>query len=182
MAATISATPDSVTVRMTFQSLTGDEATKTFELDGGVTDTELQHLFDDIDALTNAKIIASSVSSVRQVTGLKSSPVSALQSLVSNIMFLTFTKANPLNAAKLVKKTFSIPAFVDATVRDDGDNSIVVAAAGTGSLPARIGRIIELLDADLEYVGADGAFYPGGWDYQSAQSGFGTVNDVIDGN
>lgn len=180
MAIAISDTSDNVTVRMTFQSVTGDEATKVFELDGAIADADLEQLVEDIDLLSNAKITQCTVSGVRQVTGMDASASSSSQNLVSALAFLTFTKVNPLNALKTVKKTFSIPAYADGM--RDTDNTVLVAAPGSGSIAARVGRVIATIEDNLEYLGADGTFYPGGFTYDGSQSGFGTVNDVIDSN
>lgn len=181
MAATIAATADLTTLRMTFRDYFNEEVVKTTVLDGDVDDTTLETMFDHLDALSNAQILSAKVSQARVVTGLKSAAVNALERNVSNQLVLSFSKANPVNpAAPDVIKSFIIPAYVSGVQNADSSINIDLTPVGT-TAPERLGDLVNNLADNLQYEGADGNLYPGGWDFDVPASGFGTVPNVIDG-
>ena len=176
MAVTLSAAPSVNTIRILNRSTTQDEAQKVFQVDGAMSDADIIDMLDQYDHLTNALIVSCKVGE-RTATGFKSSASSSAQNLVSAFMVLTFEKANPVNALKTVTKNFIVPAYIDS-LRNSSNNPDV-GTPGTGSLAARLGLLVQYLEDNLAYLGADGVQYPGGWTY--AGGGFGTGNDVIDG-
>jgi len=161
---------------MTLQSVTLDEAVKRTLLDGAVDDTVILEIAEDLDALTNAKMIDPKYAG-REITGQKSAAVNNSQNLISAYMVLTFGKTDGISG-KAVKKNFIVPAYVD-TIRTGSPPIPNVGTPGTGSLPARLARLISNLEDSLAYQQADGTYDNGGWVYLSG--GFGTANDVVDG-
>lgn len=181
MAATIGATANETILRLTFRDYFNEEVVKTTVLDGSVDDTTLETLFDNMDVLSNAQIVSAKVSASRTVTGLKAAPVNALERNVSNQLILSFTKANPVNpAAPDVIRSFIIPAYVAAVQNVDSTINYDLTPVGT-TAPEVLGNLINNLADNLMYIGADGDFYPGGWDFNEPASGFGTAPNVIDG-
>lgn len=176
MAATIGAAPDVNTIRWLLESSTLDKANKVTQVDGAMVDADIESLLDCFDDCSNARAISCKVGE-RVVTGLKATAGSTSQNLISAYMVLSFQKTNPVNALKVVTKNFIVPAYKE--VLRGPDNNPDPDTAGTGSTRARLGLMIQLLEDNLNYVGADGDNYPGGWTY--AGGGFGTGNDVIDG-
>lgn len=176
MAATIGAAPEATTVRWTLQSSTQDKANKVTKFDGAMSDADLMEMLDSFDAITNARALTCKVGE-RPVTGLKGSASASAQNLISAYMVLSFEKVHPLNPLETVTKNFIVPAYVEA-LRGAGNNPDV-GTPGTGSAAAHLGRLIEHLEDNLAYQAADGDWYNGGWTYNGG--GFGTGNDVIDG-
>lgn len=176
MAITLGASPDVLTLATDHQSITGDGASKRTQLDGGTSDTDITNLIEDMDSISAAKIVRANWGG-RIASGMKGSAQSTSQNLISAWMQLNFSKVDPVNAAKTVVKSWSLPAYND-TLRDT-DNTPTVGTPGSGSAAARLGRIVATLEDSLAYLGADGVYYNGGWTYVGG--GFGTGNDVIDG-
>lgn len=177
MAATIASAPDTLTISMTFQSVTGDSVTKIFDVDGGMSDEDVESLINAIDFCTNALITNVSVSAKRLVSGLKNAASASSQNLVSVFMLLSFGMVHPLNAGKTVRKGFAIPAYVNAL---NVDNSPNVGTPGTAAATNYLGTIVEVLEESLQYTAIDGSLNTG-FEYQPSASGFGTGADVIDG-
>jgi hypothetical protein len=176
MAITLAAAPDVLTLAVDFKSVSGDGASKRTQLDGAATDTNIINLLTDMDTLSNARMVRA-VWGGRLAAGQKGSASSSSQNLISTWMQLNFEKVDPVNAANTVRKSWALPAYLDALV--DTDFSPTVDTPGTGSNAARLGRIIDFLEDSLAYLGADGTYYNGGWTYVGG--GFGTGNDVLDG-
>jgi hypothetical protein len=172
MAVGIGASPDEVVIRIEFLDVNGERLVKTFPLDGAETDANAIAIMDAIDGLSNALITKASILSGRPFTGLKSAAVDAVERKVSDIMALTFTKTDPVNASKTVKRGFIIPAYLGALI--DTDYHPVSTNSDLNALVVR-------LAADLNYLGNDGTFYPGSWTYQNGFSGFGSTTREIDG-
>lgn len=171
MAIAIGSAPDEVSLRIQFKDVDGEEVIKVVSLDGAMTDADIVVLMTSLDALTNAGVLKASVVTSRPITGF-SAASSAAQNTIGYIMALTFEKANPLNANKTVRKSFIVPAPPDAL--KDTDKKPV---EGNTALD----DIISGLEDWLNYLGVDGTYYPGGWTYNRSASGFGTVNNEIDG-
>jgi len=176
MAFAIAAAAAVATLQMSLESTTLDHVIKRTLLDGAVTDTIILEIAEDLDNLTNAKMIAPKYAG-RLITGQKGAAVAALQNLVSAFMVLTFGKTDGISG-KAVTKNFIVPAYV-ATIATGTPPVPNVGTPGTGSLPARLGRLIANLEDTLAYQQADQTYDNGGWTYLSG--GFGTANDVIDG-
>lgn len=171
MAIDIAAASDETVIRMTVRDVKGEEVVKTFSLDGGIDDTNIEAFLTAFDAVTNGGVVDAAVITRRPVTGFAAA-TNALQNLVSAILALTFTKVNPINADKTVTKSFIIPAYVD-TLQDTDLKPV------EDSTP--LNAVISFLETYLNYEGADGVLYPGDFDYNRTKSGFGTVNREIDG-
>lgn len=169
MAVVVGSAPDILASRVRFKDTVGKFATKVFDLGGAIDDTTLQEIFEDLNALTNAQVTHADAGG-RTVTGMNASATSALQSLISVMIELTFSQVNPINAAKTVVKTFLIPAPVQVIIETDGtlDDG---GTPGEGSLDARLARLIANLEDWLVYVDATDAVTVGGWTYQSGKSG-----------
>lgn len=176
MAITLAATPDVQSLSGSFKSVTGDEAFKRTILDGGMIDADVEQLLQFMDDLSNAQMIGWKWGD-RAASGFAGSASSSSQNLVSAFMVLNFAKVHPLNASETVQKSWVLPAYLD-TLRD-GANQPDVGTPGTGTIQEKLGTIVALLEDNLAYKAADGAYYNGGWTYQGG--GFGTGNDVIDG-
>lgn len=182
MAATIGAAATSAVIRVRMTDVQGEDVNKVFVLDGAVTDEDLEHLLDALDALSNAAITACTVSRVFNVTGLTPSATNALERNVSNQIVLTFEKESPINSAATVSRSFIIPAFVSAA-QDPTTGAILRSepALDPATAPEWMWDLIETLSAELQYEAADGDFYPGSWTYQPLKSSAVTVPNVIDG-
>lgn len=176
MAITIDAAAAALTLGGTFKSTTGDEAVKRTLLDGSAADADIEQLIQDMDDLSNAKMIGWKFGG-RGIHGMDSSAQTTSQNLVSAFMQLNFTQVDPVNAEKTVERHWSLPAYVD-TLRGS-DNLPTVATAGSGSVAAKLGRIIDFLVDALAFEAADGSIVVGGWTYVGG--GFGTGADFIDG-
>lgn len=168
MAVVVGSAAEILASRVRFKDTVGKFATKVFDLGGSIDDTTLQEIFEDLNALTNAQVTHADAGG-RIVTGMNASPTSALQSLISVMIELTFSQVNPINAAKTVIKTFLIPAPVQVIIESDGtlDDG---GTPGEGSLDARLARLIVNLQDWLVYVDATDGVTVGGWTYQSGKS------------
>jgi hypothetical protein len=176
MAVTIAAAAAALPLGGIFRSITLDEAVKRTLIDGAATDTDLTNYVDDLDHLSNAKMIDWKFGG-RLFSGMKSSAVNASQNLVSAFMVLNFEQTDPVNADKVIKRSWSLPAY-DDTLRGTG-NIPTITTAGTGSLAARLGRVRDFLLSSMAFEAADGSIVVGGWNYVGG--GFGTGADVVDG-
>lgn len=172
MAIDIAAASDETIIRITHRDVKGEEVVKTFSLDGGIDDVDIEAFLTAYEGLTNAGIVDAAVITRRPITGFGAA-TNALQNVVSAILALTFEKVNPINADKTVSKSFVIPAFVDA-LQDTTDKKPVESSSP-------LNDVVSFLETYLNYEGADGELYPGGFAYNRNKSGFGTVNRELDG-
>jgi|SRR5690349_7458048 hypothetical protein len=172
MAVTIPATADQRTVRLLYRDVKNEEVVKVFNVDGGTLDADLQSALDALDVLTNAGVVKASISNTSVPTGFAAAS-NALQNVVSAIMVLTFEQVDPVDATQTITKSFTIPAPVDA-LQDTADWKPV-------SNNASLNALINFLIGNLAFTGADGVIRAGGWTYNRAKSGFGTVNRELDG-
>lgn len=168
MTIAIGSAPAFTTWRSKIRDFNLREVTKTTILDGTTDDTHLLQLITDLDAVTNGQIVTSDFNA-RKVTGLKSSATLAAYGQVTNEAVLTFSKVDPVNALKTVSKSFIIPTLIPTLVNTDL-SLVDGTAAGSGSVEAQLGRIIANLQTYLNYLGADGTYYPGSWTYESGES------------
>jgi hypothetical protein len=176
MAVVIAAAAAALRVKGIFKSITLDEAVKSTLIDGAASDTDITNYVDDMDHLSNAKMVGWDFGG-RAITGMKASAVNASQNLVSAWMQLNFEQTDPINPDKTVRRSWSLPAY-DDTLRGS-DHQPTITTAGTGSLAARLGRVRDFLLDSLAFEAADGSIVVGGWTYVGG--GFGTGADVIDG-
>ena len=176
MAFAIGATPDVGVLSMSLESTTGDHVVKRTLLDGATNDATILEIAEDLDNLTNAVMIDPKFAG-RSITGQKGSAVAALQNLVSAFMVLTFGKDDAISG-KHVTKNFIVPAYVN-TIATGSPPTPYFTTPGTGSLPARLARLIGNLEDNLAYKQADQTYANGGWQYEGGA--FGTSNDYIDG-
>lgn len=171
MAVALGAAADERVVRILFKDYRTEKVVKTFSLDGATTDADVEAILTDIDTLSNSGVVKSSVQTAIGATGWGAA-VNALQSSVADIMALTFTQVDPVNAANTITKSFIVPAYVDALM--DTDFKPVTNNATLNDL-------ITKLEANLAFKGSDGIIYAGGWTYQRNMSGFGKTSREIDG-
>lgn len=176
MAVTLEAAASAFVLGGTFKSTTGDEAQKRTLLNGAATDAEIIQLLSDMDDLSNARMLKWKWAG-RKVLGLDATASTASQNLVSAFMQLNFTQVDPVNADNTIERHWSLPAYSD-TIRGS-DNLPSVAAPGSGSNAAKLGRIIAFLEDNLAFEASDGTIQVGGWTYVGG--GFGTGADFIDG-
>lgn len=172
----IGAAADQAPLAMELFSTTGDSATKRTMLAGDTDDSIILEIAEDIDNLTNAHMVNPKFAG-RLITGQKGAAVSALERLISAYLVLTFGKTDGVSG-KEVTKNFIIPAPVAAAMTGT-PLQLNVGTPGTGSLAARAGRLVANLEDALAYTQADQTSDNGGWTYIS--SGFGTADDVVDG-
>lgn len=177
MAIILAASPAVVPIRLVMTSVTGDQAIKNTEVDGGYTDTPTIAALTALDNISNASFVGKIGG--RIISGQKSSPVDASQSLISAFMVLNFEKTDPVNALATVSKSYTVPAYNDVLRSGGTGGQPDVATPGTGSPAAYLGTLIAWLEENLAYLGADGTYYNGGWTYVGG--GFGTGADVTDG-
>lgn len=156
-----------------------DEADETgavsIPLDGATTDANIIAIVDDYIALSNA-LVTPYVTRKYAFTGYATAgkPAAAVQSLIAAVGVLEFQKTNPVNAAKTVVKQVPIAAYLNALRNDAVKPHLFV----TGN--ATLNALIALLEANMNFTGADGILYPGGWTYNTG-SKFGTKLTVTDG-
>lgn len=171
MAVSISGSATERVIRMAMVDTDGEKVVKTWGVAGTVVDADLATALDELDALTNAGVTKISVSTSKSASGFGAA-VSALQNSVGYIMALTFTQTDPVNAANTIKKSFIVPAPLEAL--KDTDLKPVTTNSNLNAL-------ITFLAANLSFVGSDGVIRAGGWTYNRSMSGFGTVSREIDG-
>ena len=176
MAFALGAAPDVGTLGMNIVSTTGDHVVKRTLLAGDIDDTHILQIAEDLDNLTNGYLENPKFNG-RAITGQKGSPVAALQNLVSAFMVLTFGKDDAISG-KHVTKNFIVPAYVNS-IAVGSPPLPNVGVPGTGSLPERLGRLIDNLENYLAYKQVDQTYDNGGWMYETGA--FGTSNDYIDG-
>lgn len=176
MAITIGAAAAVQKASATFESVTGDNAVKTTLIGGSAIDADLIAYFEDMDTLSNARMLNPQVAG-RLIAGHKGAASANSQNLVSVFMQLNFSQVNPINTADEVERSWLLPAPVEA-LRGSG-NTPVIAAAGTGSVAARVGRLVSFLVDNLAFKAADGSYVVGGWTYNGGA--FGSGADFVDG-
>jgi hypothetical protein len=171
MPVTVGGIADQRVVRLLYRDVIGEEVTKVFGLDGGALDADIGTLLTNLDLLTNAGVVKSSISTQVVPTGYAAA-TNALQNTVGIIMALTFTQADPVDATQTITKSFIVPAPVD-TLRDTDQKPVTGDTA--------LNALIAYLEDNLAFTGNDGVIRAGGWTYQRAMSGFGSVNRELDG-
>lgn len=176
MAITLESAASAFTLGGIFKSTTGDEANKRTLLNGAAVDADIIQLLGDMDDLSNARMLKWKWAG-RKVLGLDSAAATTSQNLVSAFMQLNFTQVDPVNADNTVERHWSLPAYVD-TLRGS-DNLPQVASPGSGSVAAKLGRVIAFLEDNLAFEASDGTIVVGGFTYVGG--GFGTGADFIDG-
>lgn len=176
MAITIESAASAFTLGGVLKSTTGDEAVKRTLLNGAAVDADIEQLVQDMDDLTNARMLKWKWAG-RKVSGMKSSAATTSQNLVSAFMQLNFSQVDPINPDATVERHWSLPAYSD-TLRGS-DNLPTVASPGSGSNAAKLGRIIAFLEDNLAFEASDGSIVVGGFTYIGG--GFGTGADFIDG-
>jgi hypothetical protein len=176
LAITLEAAASGLVLGGIFKSTTGDEAVKRTLLNGAADDSAIIQLLQDMDDLSNAKMMKWKWGG-RKATGFDSSASTNSQNLVSAFMQLNFSQVDPVNADNTVERHWTLPAYVD-TLRGS-DNLPQVASPGSGSVAAKLGRIIAFLEDNLAFEASDGSIVVGGFTYIGG--GFGTGADFIDG-
>jgi hypothetical protein len=173
MAITIGEAPDERLVRIEYIDTRGEKVIKTTAYSGSMTNDDLIDTLTASEALTNAAVVKASVLTSVPILGMEDTPTNALQNSVAGLMALTFTKADPINPTKTIRKEFVVPAYLE-TLQDAADWKPVTDNSDLNDLVA-------LLEDNLTYKAGDGDFYPGGFSYVRAQSGFGFTTREIDG-
>lgn len=170
MAVTIGATPDTAIIRLQYEDVHGEQVIKSFEIDGAAADVDIETAMTALNAIANPGVLKAALVPSRLMTGW-SVASAASQNSVAMIMALTFQKTDPVNANKTVYKSFIVPGWLDGL--KDVDSKPVTNSANLNAL-------ISFLEDNLNYVGADGTNYPGGWTYNRSRSGFGATSREID--
>lgn len=176
MATVVAGSPDSRILRMTFSDSADEPAVIEIPLDGAATDADIISIVDDYVALSNAELLKAVIVDSLPITGFSTAgkPSSSAMPLVAAIFAMEFQKVNPLNFAKNVSKQIILPAYIEALRNDSVKPHVPVTTNAT------LNALTVLLAANLDYVGADGAHYPGSWAYNTS-SKFGTKATVTDG-
>jgi hypothetical protein len=177
MAITVSSAAADAILRIEWRDYRGETVVQNIALDPALDPTtDIIPILTALDGLSNAIMVKASFLLGTGFTGMNTTPGTGLQPLVAAREILTFTKVNPLNAAKTVTRQVGIPAYADA---------LVDVSAGTPYHPVSTDSaqngLTAALAAGLNYKGSDGLFYPGGWTYALSQSGFITVGSETDG-
>lgn len=168
MAIAIGAAPAVAPLRAIMTDFYGRSVTKTTLLDGAIDDTSLLEILNDFAALTRCEFGKTEVGG-RIVTGLPDTASDSLFPEVTDLAELTFTRENPVNAAKTITKSFLIPGIQSSVV--DTDKSLIVGTPGTGSLTDRLARLIGNLETFLAVLGSDGVYYTGSFTFAPTRSG-----------
>lgn len=180
MPATIPATANETVVRCQMEDYFGEDVNKTFVLAGNVTDLDLADILNSFEQVTNARFKSVTITRSYAVTGMRTTAVNALERNIGNQCVLGFVKPDPINPAKNVTRTFTIPAHVAAI--QNADTTINYEVVGTPTTaPEHLGHLITMLLTRLQFKAADGTFHPGNWTFSEPASGFATVPNVIDG-
>lgn len=176
MATTIGGTPAIRVLKMVFTDTAGEDAPVILDLDGATTDADIISIVDDYAALSNALLTECSVTDRFAVTGfaVAGKPSASNVPLVAGIFAMEFQKVNPLNFSRDVTKQAILPAYL-AALRNDAVKPHVPVTTN-----ATLNALHALLAANLDYLAADGAHYPGSWAYNTS-SKFGTKATVTDG-
>lgn len=180
MPATIPAAPTYIDVRIKITDTFGEVVTKVFTLDGAATDTEIKEILDDQEAVSNGSMEVS-ISSTRVPTGLRATPLDALERTVGTMLVLGFEKEHPLNALKEVNRSFSIPTPKDGVIDAQGNPDPVEPAGAPANIRENLGRLIANLETLLTYNAIDGDWYPGSFTYDPSESGLATTPRIYDG-
>lgn len=180
MPATIPAAPSYIDVRIKMTDVFDEVVNKQFTLAGDTDDTVLKEILDDMEATCNGTMEVS-ISSTRVPTGLRATPLDALERKVGDLLVLGFEKAHPLNALKEVNRSFSIPTPKDGVVDVNGNPDPVEPAGAPANIRENLGRLIANLETQLTYLAIDGDWYPGGFTYDPSESGLAGVPRIYDG-
>jgi hypothetical protein len=161
-----------------------EEIRKVSRLHNPGTGDNVEDAMQAFEALTDAALVGTSASITVPITGASTTiGTSGDFSYVKEVIVLTFTRAHPLNAAKVVKQTWAIPAPVQAiytgvTINigtDPGD------FASAGGVTETLARLIGWLEDHLIYEDITGAITVGGWTYQPGMSGIISQPRILDG-
>lgn len=144
MAATIGATADTRVIRGTFGDVFSEERQFSWEVAGDTPDGDIAALLDDYEAVTNVALTNVSVTDKKLVTGLLATATNALERVITAVMPLEFTAANPVNPSRPIGKVIKLRAPIPGVM--DLDGSLVdgvtpdVDAVGTTTID-RLNRI-----------------------------------------
>jgi hypothetical protein len=181
MAIEIGEAPTTKIVRFTAVDVAGETWKREISLDGAMDDADVVLMMESIEATTNCAYENPKLVLEFDITGMRSVPVAALNQFVAIFLGLYFQKTSPLNAAKTVARTFELPAYKDAIRAADNSIDYGALPATPASPEDHITRLVNLLEDNLQYVGADGEVYPGGWTVNNDKSAFGTAQSRTDG-
>lgn len=176
MATVIGAAPDVRELRMKFLDEADEPAVIQIPLDGAAVDADVIAIVDDYVALSNAQLLSATIVDALPITGFSTAgkPSVSAVSLVAGILAMEFQKANPLNFSKDISKQILLPAYLNALRNDAVKPHVPVTTNAT------LNALVILLAANLDYLAADGAHYPGSWAFNTS-SKFGTKATVTDG-
>lgn len=176
MATVIGGAPVARELRMKFVDTAGEETVIQIPLDGAADDADIIAIVDDYVALSNAELLEASVTDRLPITGFSTAGKPSVSNvpLVAAIFAMEYQKVNPLNFAKDVTKQVLLPAYI-AAIRNDAVKPHVPVTTN-----ATLNALTVLLAANLDYLAADGAHYPGAWAFNTS-SKFGTKATVTDG-
>lgn len=171
MAISIGAAPDFKPLRTKWRSTSSDTVNKLTYIKGDAADADVIVALTAMDNLSNAAFTGKYDG--RLISGQKADPTAALQSLVSVFMQLNFEAANPVNPAKPIQRSFTLPAYKEALV---SAGVPLYTTPGTGSPEAYNGALIAFLEENLTAQAADLSWVTG---FEYVGGGFGSGNDVI---
>jgi len=176
MAFAIAAAPEVGYFNATFVATSLDKVVKRTPLDGTIDDTHILQIAEDLDALSNAYMKLPKFAG-RAITGQKGAAVNALQNRIKEFMVLNFQRTDAISG-ELVDMAFAVPAYVQAGIVNT-DLTPNVGTPETGSLDARLGRLVANLENYLTKQQADKTWLAGGWTYVGGA--FGSGADLLDG-
>ncbi|NJL33030.1 MAG: hypothetical protein HC893_03215 [Chloroflexaceae bacterium] len=161
MAIALQATPDVLTVTVTYEDWRGQRRTHKYPLLGATVQADIVTFLTDLQSCINGKIISASVTASYEATGFVTATTNNDRtSDIQHFLALNFTAPNPINASKKVYKTANIPSFKSVLEASNGSG---VALTGDTNLD----RIVATLIGKMVYVGANGTVYGGAafWTY-----------------
>lgn len=171
MASAIGSATEAI-LSLKFQDFRGQTLTRRYAILGTLSDASVTALVDAVDAVTNAKLIAVSLESIRPITGMKGAAVNALERNISEVMELAFLANDPtVTPNKTVTKTFLIPSMVGAIELIDGSPDPANSALDT---------LTGLLETALVFREATGAISGPVTTYSPAESHHITAADIVD--
>jgi hypothetical protein len=162
MPITFTTNPNTKTLSVTFQDWRGQRRLMKIKLIGTVANTAIEAFLEDLEAVTNARILKAEVLSEFEASGMGTTATDAPNPEISNLMALNFTAINPLNAAKRVNKSVLIPAFIRAIESTNGSGAAFAAQPN-------LAAIITFFEAGLAYTAANGSHYGNLFDYAGGQ-------------
>lgn len=163
MAITLGATPSSKTLTVVSEDWRGQRRTDRILLKGNVTDGDVIAILTELDALSNARIISATLSSLVEADGFKLAALDGVPNEnIHDLMALNFLGTNPINSAKKVNKTVTICAPLKAIETASGSGAAVGDNANLNTLTAK-------LETNLAYLAPNGTTYGGLFDYIGGQ-------------